>query len=256
MRNLFSSPAMAAGYATSRPQVHPRIIDRVTERLRLTDRFERALDVGCGAGLSTRPLQNIAQFCLGIELVEAMLQWAAKIAPEASFAVGRAEELPVRSRSIDIVTAAGSLNYADLDLFFSEAARVLRPSGVLIVYDFSQGKRFRASSLLDAWHAEFVRRYPASVDDSRQELSPEILAARDSGFRLSGHERFEIALPMGPAFYLDYAMTETNVAAAVQNGVREQEIRAWCAETLSSVFHGEEEVLFQGYIAYLTCVKN
>jgi SAM-dependent methyltransferase len=257
MPDLFGSPAMAAGYATSRPPVHPRIIERVAERLRLTDRVERALDVGCGAGLSTRPLQQIARRCFGIEPVEAMLQWAAKTAPEASFAVGRAEALPVRSQSINILTAAGSLNYADLNLFFPEAVRVLRSSGVLVVYDFSQGKSFRESPLLDRWHSEFVRRYPRPAGDSRQELSPEILASWDCGLRLRSHEHFEIGLVLGQRSYLDYAMTETNVAYAVRNGVREEDIRAWCTETLSPVFQGDDkEILFRGYIAYMTALSS
>ena len=109
MPNVFDSPEMAAGYAMSRPAVHPRIIERITKLIPLANPVERALDVGCGVGLSTRPLQQIARFCLGIEPSEAMLKWAPKIAPGAALAVGRAEALPVCSRSIDLITAAGSL---------------------------------------------------------------------------------------------------------------------------------------------------
>ncbi len=44
-------------------------------------------------------------------------------------------------------------------------------------------------------------------------------------------------LPDQPA-YLDYVMTETNVAHAVRTGVPEREIRAWCAGTLANTFQG------------------
>jgi len=40
--NPFSAPELALGYATSRPAVHPRIIERV--RARLGRKFRRALD--------------------------------------------------------------------------------------------------------------------------------------------------------------------------------------------------------------------
>lgn len=243
---------MAAGYAVSRPPMHPRIMARVAETLGLAGRVERALDVGCGAGLSTAPLGRLARHSIGIEPLEAMLRWAGTTAPGASFAAGRAEALPIRSDSIDLITAAGSLNYADLERSFAEAARVLRPDGVLVVYDFSQGRSFPDSPLLDEWYAGFVRRYPKPTDAGRQELDPEILAARGSGFRLSGHEGFEIGLVLGPAFYLNYAMTEANVAHAVRNGTPEGEIRRWCADTLAPVFEDrEKEVLFRGYIAYM-----
>jgi SAM-dependent methyltransferase len=180
-----------------------------------------------------------------------MLGWSSTVAPDASFAAGAAEALPVRSHSVDIITAAGSLNYADLSLFFPEAVRVLGPEGVLVIYDFSEGRNFRGSASLDAWYSEFLRRYPPPSGSGHQ-ISPASLGSRDSGFRLSGHEYFEIELRLNPDSYLDYVMTETNVAHAVRNGVPEQEIRAWCAGTLAPVFQGEaREVLFRGYVAWL-----
>jgi SAM-dependent methyltransferase len=249
--DLYNTAGMAAGYANSRPAVHPRIIEMVRQRLRLTRRLNRALDVGCGAGLSTRPLERIARHCIGVDPSEAMLGWSAAVAPNACFAVGAAEALPVRSHSIDLITAAGSLNYADLSLFFPEAVRALAPEGVLVIYDFSEGRNFRGPASLDAWYSEFLRRYPRPSGSGR-EISPESLGTPGSGFRLSGHEYFEIGLRLNPDFYLDYVMTETNVAQAVGSGIAEQEIRAWCAGTLAPVFQGEaREVLFRGYAAWL-----
>ena len=60
-----------------------------------------------------------------------------------SFAAGVAEAIPLGDRSVDLITAAGSLNYVDLDVLLPEAARVLMPDGVLVVYDFSAGRSFR-----------------------------------------------------------------------------------------------------------------
>jgi SAM-dependent methyltransferase len=250
MANLFDSSEMAAGYAKSRPAVHPLIIARAREHLRVEGRLACGLDVGCGAGLSTRALQAIAGRVVGIDPFEAMVRWGAVVAPGAGFAVARAEALPVRSGSVDVVAAAGSLNYADLDLFFPEAARVLAPGGVLVVYDFSEGRRFRGSPALDGWYAEFLRRYPKPVGSAR-EITPETLACAP-GFRVSASERFEVGLAIDPAFYLDYVMTETNVAEAVRGGAEPAAIRTWCGQTLAPVFGGvPREVLFRGYIAYL-----
>jgi hypothetical protein len=70
------------------------------------------------------------------------------------------------------------------------------------------------------------------------------------GFALKSHDYFEIGLTLTPEFYLDYAMTETNVAAAVRRGVPISEIRQWCQDTLGPVWEGRpREVLFRGYYA-------
>jgi hypothetical protein len=121
---------------------------------------------------------------------------------------------------------------------------------VLVIYDFSEGRRFRDSSALDEWYGAFLRRYPKPVGSAR-EISPETLACAP-GFRVCGSERFEMGLPLDPAFYLDYVMTETNVTSAVQRGAEKSGIRAWCGQTLAPVFGGAaREVLFRGYVAYL-----
>jgi ubiquinone/menaquinone biosynthesis C-methylase UbiE len=128
---------------------------------------------------------------------------------------GRA--IPLYDRSVDLITAAGSLNYANLDLFFPEAARVLAAHGVLLVYDFSPGRSLRTSTKLDEWFSSFHGRYPPPANEAR-ELSPEILSGMNSGFRLHQQQQFEIGVTLTPAFYLNYVMTETNVASAVRRG--------------------------------------
>jgi SAM-dependent methyltransferase len=252
MPDLFASPEMVAGYARSRPPVHPRVVDLMRSRLGLTAPVGRALDVGSGAGLSTVALRCMAGICVGIEPVAAMVQGSPLGSDAVVFAAGRAEALPVRSGSIDLVTAAGSLNFADLDAFFPEATRVLRAGGALVVYDFSAGRTFRTSPALDAWFTEFRRRYPPPVGAARP-LDPASLARAATGFELVGSEEFEIGLPLGAEAYCDYVMTETNVAHAIQRGEDPAAIRAWCSSTLAAVFGlTDHEVRFPGYLAHLT----
>ena len=251
MANLFDTPEMAAGYADARPAVHPLILDLVRKRLDLTQPIDTALDVGCGAGLSTQALQAIARHCTGIDPSAAMIKCAAARVPQARFLVGRAEAMPVPSQSMELITAAGSLNFADLDLFFPEAGRVLRPGGVLVIYDFSEGRSFRGSSSLDDWYDEFWRRWPPPPDFGG-EINETTLRHCSAGLGLDHYEDFEVGLELSPEFYLEYILTETNVAQAVRNGTSKETVRAWCKETLRPVFGScAREVLFRGYVAYL-----
>ncbi|MBI4910143.1 MAG: class I SAM-dependent methyltransferase [Acidobacteria bacterium] len=249
--NAFGSPAMALGYARSRPPVHPLVIERVRRQLAPGPPLHCALDIGCGAGLSTRPLVGIAERILGIEPAVAMLPYAPDVAPGAWFAAGRAEALPVRDACADLITAAGSLNYADVDAFFREAVRVLRRDGTLVVYDFSQGRSFPDSHALDEWFTEFQRRYPPPRGDARF-LDPNVLAGIDPRWRVTTHERFELPIRLTPDFYVDYAMTETNVALALRLGAEEVELRKWVRESVFDTFGcAARDVLFRGYIAYM-----
>src|SRR5579884_1962681 len=216
MANPFGTSAMADGYATARPPVHARIWQRVLPHI--TARVRRALDVGCGAGLSTRVLLDCADQCIGMDRSESMVRHGAATAPGAHFLVGSAEALPFVAGSIDLISAAGSLNYVRLDSFFREAYRVLDANGMLVVYDFSPGRSFRQGSGLEDWFAEFEQRFPPPPGEG-QFLDPGILGQLAGGFRLHSHEKVDAAVTLSPSFYIRYIMTETNVPFAVRNGI-------------------------------------
>jgi ubiquinone/menaquinone biosynthesis C-methylase UbiE len=247
MPNLFDDLAMAEGYANTRPPVHPRVI----QLLAIQKPVNLALDLGCGAGLSTAALQPVARQRLGLDPAEAMVKAARRRVPDATFFAASAEAIPIASGQVDLIAAAGSLNYADLDRFFPEARRILRPNGMLVVYDFSPGRCFANNDSLTSWFDTFSQRYPWPAFNGHQ-LNPEILSRLDSGLTPGAHEDFVIPLSLTVADYIEYMMTETNVAEAITNGSPSDEIRAWCAATLSPIFGDQpREVLFRGYFACL-----
>jgi ubiquinone/menaquinone biosynthesis C-methylase UbiE len=228
---------MAEGYARFRPPVHERVIELVRSHLPAAG-LARALDVGCGAGLSTKALAGLATHAVGIDPAEAMLPWARIVAPAAEFLAAAAEAIPLRAGSVDLITAAGSLNYADVRQFFHEAKRVLVPGGTVVVYDFGPGER------ADRWFQSFSERYPWPELEA-VEVNPAHLA--EAGFQIRSNLDFSITLPLARDFYLEYMMTETNVAFAVRHGVPEDDIRTWCSETLRAAWECDRaEVVFKG----------
>ena len=242
---------MARGYAFSRPPVHPQIIRRIRADLGVAAPVARALDIGCGAGLSTAALEPLARSVVGLEPVQAMLAHGHAVAPRASFVAARAEQLPFSSGCFDIVTAAGALNYVDLEVFLPDVARVLTPRGAMVVYDFSAGRRLRGDRRLDAWFGEFERRYPPKPG---YEMDVRALPYAAAGLRLASYAEFEVAVPMTRQAYVAYAMSETGVELAVAQGVPEAGIRAWCESSLAGVLgDAPRDVLFDAYVA---CVRR
>jgi len=240
--NPFGTLEMARGYANSRPPLHARIVDLFAPRLPLPLPVNAASDIGCGSGLSTAPLLKIARRVIGVEPNHAMAALAGQLFPDAAFVQADAETLPFADASVDLLTAAGSLNYADPIRFFETARRVLVADGAVCVYDFEQN-----ASLAPG----FVERYPVPVSEAKP-LSPEILAAMNTGFRPVASEHFRLPVEMTLPRYVDYLMTETNVAAAIRRGIAAESIRSWIQESAAAQFDGgPREVFFQGYYIVL-----
>ena len=96
------------------------------------------IDVGCGDGWLARFLAGHGAHVTGIEVSPRQLVHARSAAPTADeqYMQGIAEELPVRSRSADIVIFYNSLHHVDADGLakaLREVARVLRHGGILYV---------------------------------------------------------------------------------------------------------------------------
>lgn len=251
--SIFDSPRLAVHYAYDRPPVHRHIIRAICDRLDTTARLGRALDIGCGAGLSSAALEPLAEIVVGIEPVRMMLTHRHAVAPRARFVVGQGERLPFSAAAFDLITAAGSINYADPDRFLAEAARVLAPCGTLVLYDFSAGRRLRAGRLLEDWCDAFETRYPPPPGYA---LDVRVLDYGAVGLRLEAYEQWDIAVPMNLASYLAYALGEMNVESAIERGAEEGEIRDWCERTLADVFGAQpQDVLFDSHVAYITLVR-
>ena len=69
MTGVYDSARVAAAYVFDRPPVHELILRRAG----LDRRARRALDIGCGAGLSTAALTPYADHVTGLEPVKTML---------------------------------------------------------------------------------------------------------------------------------------------------------------------------------------
>ncbi|WP_142149868.1 class I SAM-dependent methyltransferase [Streptomyces sp. SLBN-31] len=101
---------------------------------------DRVLDAGCGTGRALTPLRaavGATGVVVGIDLTPAMLQAAVRAGRDrdGKLLLADVAALPLRSRSLDAVFAAGLIAHlprpAD-DL--RELARVVRPGGVLALF--------------------------------------------------------------------------------------------------------------------------
>jgi ubiquinone/menaquinone biosynthesis C-methylase UbiE len=88
------------------------------------------IDLGCGTGLSSRPLIERGANVVGVEPDSEMLARAeAALGDRARFQLGRAEQLPLPDRSVDLVVAAQAAHWFEEPEAGNEILRVLRPGG-------------------------------------------------------------------------------------------------------------------------------
>jgi SAM-dependent methyltransferase len=210
---------------------------------------DKALDVGCGAGLSTAALAPLARHVSGLDPIPAMLAHRRAVAPHARFVIGQAERLPFAAGTFGLVTAAGSLNYADLPLALTEIARVLTRDGTFLLYDFSVGRRSVSGDKLAGRFTLFEQRFPPPT--GWQPLDVHELPLTAYGLRLLHFTDVETRLPMTFDAYLRYMLSEVNVEIAIARGAcSAEQARDWCQRTLKAVFaDGEVTVVIPGYVA-------
>lgn len=131
--NFFDTNAVAKGYSQDRPYLYPEIIQKIKTRLNHRKKVNNALDVGCGAGLSTLALKEISENIVGVDSSNAMVKSAIK-ADNITYLNHPAEHLPF-DYEFDIITLAGTVNLIDRSKFFSEAKKILSIDGMVVIYD-------------------------------------------------------------------------------------------------------------------------
>ena len=249
--NFFDSKSAAARYSTARPYFHPAIIDRIKIFLSLDEPVERALDVGCGTGLSTIALGAIAKKVMAVDSSLEMISLAPKDAA-IDYVVASAHSLPVTNAGFDLMTLSQAFHWLDRDLFLEEARRVLRPGGCLVVYDSYFVGRMKANEGFEGWfRPNYHKRFPPPW---RTELSFSEEDSGNLGFHLLRYDRFAYGWRFSLTQVVDYLLTHSNVIAVVEYGDQELDaVRSWLSENTRPFFDNRDhsEFVFDGVIWYL-----
>lgn len=107
---------------------------------------DRALDVGCGEGRTTRDLAARGHHVVAIDSSATLIRHARAADPDGTYLLADAAHLPFPDASFDLTVAYNSLmDVADMPASIQEAARVLRPQGKLcisVTHPISDAGRF------------------------------------------------------------------------------------------------------------------
>lgn len=124
--------AVAKQYAHSRPTYPPELFAWLAQAC--AER-ELAWDVGAGNGQASAALAEHFAKVWATDLSEAQIAQAASH-PRIEYRVAPADRSGLPDASVDLVTVAQALHWFDLDAFYSEVRRVLKPSGLIAVWTY------------------------------------------------------------------------------------------------------------------------
>lgn len=125
----------ARQYAKSRPGYPPELFTYLAS---LVDRHERAWDCGTGNGQAARGLAGHFNQVIATDVSTEQIKNAAPH-PRIEFRVATAEDSGLEDQSLDLVTVAAAIHWFDLDRFYAEVKRVMRPGGVLAAWTYHIG---------------------------------------------------------------------------------------------------------------------
>jgi SAM-dependent methyltransferase len=246
----FDSKRIALGYA-KRPWLHKSVIEQLKTDCNLEEdfRFKNGLDVGCGAGLSTKALKLICDKVTGTDIADAMVEVCKELYgedAEHSFYVAKAEETKIPDEKYDIVTAAGCINWVDEKRFMANMADVLADEGLIVIYDFGITDRMVGSTNYTKWYQdEYLRRFPKPPRKENKWTQDDLIP----GFILEKQTDYDMEYAFDLEKFVDFMMIQSNVNAQVENGsITADEVKLWMMELLAPVFEDKEKMLvFSGY---------
>lgn len=133
----WASESAGASYELGRPDYPPEINRLLAEHAGLGP-ASTIVDVAAGTGKLTRILAEQPATLVAVEPMAGMRTQLRHAVPSALVAAGTAEQLPLRTGSVDVVTVAQAFHWFDVDEASRELRRVLGPGGRLVLVNNTQ----------------------------------------------------------------------------------------------------------------------
>lgn len=245
----FNEQRIAEGYA-KRPWLHKGVMEQIKRDCSIESQ-ENGLDVGCGAGLSTKALRLICNHVTGTDISPEMIAVCNKLYDDAyDFYVAKAEETEVPETPYDIITAAGVINWVDRERFLSNVEKILKTNGLIVIYDFWITDKMIHNKEYTKWYQEqylikFPKPYRKENVWKQNDLTEMFIMEKQTKYDL----QYEFELDE----FVDFMMIQSNVNEAIEKGhISLQEARDWIRKGLERIFDDEKRILiFEGYNWYI-----
>lgn len=126
---------VAEAYHQSRPRYPAELFAFVAS---LVDRRLVAWDCATGSGQAALDLSAHFERVIATDVSSDQINQA-RAHPRIAYRVASAEQSGLEDASVDLVTVASGIHWFDLERFYAEVRRVLRPGGILAAWSYHVG---------------------------------------------------------------------------------------------------------------------
>ena len=214
----FDYERIARGYANDRPFLHGQVIDLIKKDLRINENFRNGLDIGCGAGLSTKALRLLCDRVTGVDISGEMIAAAKALYQDDAYTFfqSSAEDIKASARSFDVATAAGVVNWVDEKRFLTNLGPLMQENGLFIVYDFWITDRMKGNDAYTGWwHERYLKEFPRPP---RKEKAWTREMALPYGFVLKTRRDYRLEYDFDREAFIRFMMIQSNVNVQIEEG--------------------------------------
>jgi len=216
----------AADYAKFRPR-YPKELFRWLGSVAPSN--ELAWDCATGSGQAAVELAEVFRRVIATDASEKQIANAERHAG-VEYRVGTAENSGIESSSVDLITVAQALHWFDLEKFYSEVGRVLKPRGVIAATAYKFATVSPAiDSLVNHYYSDVVGPYWPServLVEKFEDLSFAFREIETPAFAMTAQWRVEQLL----GYLRTWSATQRFIAAEKRdplNGVEKELRSAW-----------------------------
>jgi ubiquinone/menaquinone biosynthesis C-methylase UbiE len=253
--NYFHPKTAAERYSKGRPHFHNDTIKHIKDYLQLDKKFDNALDIACGTGLSTKALLEIASSVYGTDISQEMLRLAVQ-ADKISYAIAPAEEQPFADNTFDLITVSSGVHWFDIDKFLIEANRLLKTKSWLVLYENHFISEMVGNDAFANWFRDvYLKNFPSPPRNNAYDWTNENLNLKN--FNFLAEERFKNSVTLTKKQLALYFTTQSNVIAAVEERhATYEEVENWLIRELASFFDNDEATQTINYGNWIKYIRR
>lgn len=235
MKDNFSRQAET--YSKHRPGYPKELFDFIINKI---DQRNNVWDCGTGNGQTAKELSNYFQNVFATDISEKQIQQAEK-KENIFYSIQSAEKTSFTENTFDLITVSQALHWFDLDKFYTEVKRTVKPNGWIAVWTYTLPSI--SPEIDELVHKKFYHKMLGEYWDAERKLVDEKYKTISFPFKEIHCPAFEIKLDWTindlSGYLNSWSALQKFIIANHYNPVDEfmKEIKPiWKQETMKAVF--------------------